>query len=89
MSEYHNFANFFALFLDILKLISSNTKLGMTKDVIATKIIPFLMPLSIENNLTLTQFDSIVAIIKEMVQSVESEHRSKLEQLASIQQISK
>lgn len=33
----------------------SHKKLGISKDVIATKVIPFLMPLSIENGLTLNQ----------------------------------
>lgn len=51
----------------------------------ATKIIPFLMPLSIENALTLNQFNAIIAVIKEMINKVEVEHRIKLEQLNSIQ----
>lgn len=33
----------------------SHKKLGITKDVMATKVIPFLMPLSIENGLNLNQ----------------------------------
>lgn len=33
----------------------SHKKLGITKEIMATKIIPFLMPLSIENGLTLNQ----------------------------------
>lgn len=51
----------------------------------ATKILPFLMPLSIENALTLNQFNALIAVIKEMVNRVETEHRVKLEQLNSIQ----
>lgn len=47
------------------------------------------MPLSIENNLSLTQFDAILTMIKEMVRQVEAEHRNKLEQLNSIQQVSR
>jgi SCY1-like protein 2 len=33
----------------------SDAKLGMTKEVMATKVLPFLFPLSIENGLTVTQ----------------------------------
>lgn len=76
-------------FPGVLKQIVSSSKLGITKDVMAIKIIPFLMPLSIENNLSVAQFDAILAMIKEMVHQVESEHRTKLEQLNSMQHVNK
>jgi SCY1-like protein 2 len=63
--------------------------LGITKDVMATKVIPFLMPLCIENGLSLSQFNAILAVVKDMIGRVESEHRTKLEQLNSIQKESK
>uniref|UniRef100_A0A1B6KRA0 Protein kinase domain-containing protein n=1 Tax=Graphocephala atropunctata TaxID=36148 RepID=A0A1B6KRA0_9HEMI len=71
--------------LGIYKLVLTHKKMTMTKEVMATKVIPFLMPLSIENALTLNQFNAIIAVIKEMVNRVEGEHRVKLEQLNSIQ----
>lgn len=67
----------------------THKKLGITKELMATKILPFLLPLSIENGLTLNQFNALMAVIKEMVSRVEGEHRTKLEQLNSIQQESK
>lgn len=73
----------------IYKLSLTHKKLGITKELMATKIVPFLMPLSIENGLTLNQFNALMALIKEMVSRVEGEHRTKLEQLNSIQQESK
>ncbi|CAL1261081.1 unnamed protein product [Larinioides sclopetarius] len=72
--------------LGILKLTMSHKKLGITKEIMATKIIPFLMPLSIENGLTLNQFNAIMTVVKEMVNFVEAEHKTKLEQLNSIRQ---
>ena len=75
--------------LGIYKLALTHKKLGITKELMATKILPFLMPLSIENGLTLNQFNALMAVIKEMVSRVEGEHRTKLEQLNSIQQESK
>jgi SCY1-like protein 2 len=33
----------------------SDSKLGMTKEIMATKVLPFLFPLSIENGLTVNQ----------------------------------
>jgi len=68
----------------IYKLAFSSSKLGLTKEVMANKVLPFLIPLSIENGLTVQQFNSITTIIREMFGKVESEHRTKLEQLNSI-----
>lgn len=67
----------------------THKKLGITKEVMATKILPFLMPLCIENGLTLNQFNSLITLVKEMVNHVELEHRTKLEQLNSIKDESK
>lgn len=75
--------------LGIYKLALTHNKLGITKEVMANKIIPFLVPLSIENGLSVSQFNAIMALIKEMVQKVETEHRTKLEQLNSIKNESK
>ncbi|XP_035220710.1 SCY1-like protein 2, partial [Stegodyphus dumicola] len=72
--------------LGILKLTMTHKKLGITKEIMATKIIPFIMPLSIENGLTLNQFNAIMSVVKEMVNYVEAEHKTKLEQLNSIRQ---
>ncbi|EEC08591.1 conserved hypothetical protein, partial [Ixodes scapularis] len=70
--------------LGIYKLAMTHKKLGLTKDVMACKVIPFLMPLTIENGLTLNQFNAIMSVVKEMIGAVELEHRAKLEQLNSI-----
>lgn len=39
----------------IHKMTMSDAKLGMTKEVMANRVLPFLIPLSIENGLTVTQ----------------------------------
>lgn len=67
----------------------SHKKLGMTKETMATKVIPFLVPLSIENGLTMSQFNAIMAMIKEIIGIIETEHRTRLEQLNSVRQESK
>lgn len=72
--------------LGIYKLAMSHKKLGLTKDVMACKVIPFLMPLTIENGLTLNQFQAIMGVVKDMIAAVETEHKAKLEQLNSIKQ---
>jgi hypothetical protein len=47
-------------FSGIHKMTLSDAKLGMTKEVMATKVLPFLFPLSIENGLTVTQVESLL-----------------------------
>lgn len=71
--------------LGIYKLALTSSKLGLTKEALATKVIPFLVPLSIENGLSLTQFNAMMTLVKDMINIVETEHRTKLEQLSSIQ----
>ncbi|KAK7075289.1 SCY1-like protein 2 [Halocaridina rubra] len=70
----------------IVKVAMTHKKLGITKEISATKVLPFLFPLSIENSLTPTQHTAIMALIKDMTERVEAEHRTKLEQLNSIKE---
>lgn len=55
--------------------------MNITKETMALSILPFLIPMCIENTLTLNQFNVLISIVKEMVASVETEHRAKLQQL--------
>lgn len=75
--------------IGIFKLIMGHKKLGMTKEIMATKVIPFLVPLSIENGLTINQFNAIMAMVKEIISTIETEHRGRLEQLNSVRQDTK
>ncbi|KAJ8985064.1 hypothetical protein NQ317_019747 [Molorchus minor] len=70
--------------LGIYKLALNHKKLGITKEIIATRVLPFLIPLCIENGLTIQQFTALTSLVKEMFQIVENEHRTKLEQLNSV-----
>lgn len=70
--------------IGIYKLTISSNKLGLTKEVMATQVLPYLIPLSIENGLSLQQFQTIMTLIREMLSKVEDEHQIKLEQLNSI-----
>lgn len=55
----------------------------------ANRVIPFLVPLSIENGLTMQQFNAIMAMVKEIIATIEAEHRARLEQLNSVRQDTK
>ncbi|XP_072171795.1 SCY1-like protein 2 [Diadema setosum] len=72
--------------LGIIKVSLSHKKLGITKDIAATKVLPFLFPLCIDNNLNLSQFNAYMAVIHELIGVVEKEQRIKLEQLNAMQE---
>lgn len=70
--------------LGIYKIALTHKKLGITKEIIASRVLPFLIPLCIENGLTISQFNALTTLVKDMFQLVETEHRTKLEQLNSV-----
>ncbi|KAH0616776.1 hypothetical protein JD844_028161 [Phrynosoma platyrhinos] len=70
----------------IYKCTFSHKKLGITKEQLAGKVLPHLIPLSIENNLNLNQFNSFISVIKEMLSRLEAEHKTKLEQIHIMQE---
>ncbi|XP_062989800.1 SCY1-like protein 2 [Elgaria multicarinata webbii] len=72
--------------LGIYKCTFSHKKLGITKEQLAGKVLPHLIPLSIENNLNLNQFNSFISVIKEMLSRLEAEHKTKLEQIHIMQE---
>ncbi|KAM4749546.1 SCY1-like protein 2 [Rhinophrynus dorsalis] len=72
--------------LGIYKCTFTHKKLGITKEQLAGKVLPHLIPLSIDNNLNLNQFNSFMAVIKEMLNKLEAEHKTKLEQLHIMQE---
>lgn len=41
--------------LGIYKVVLSHPKLGITKDLLATKVLPFVIPISIDGNLNMSQ----------------------------------
>ncbi|KAM8909917.1 SCY1-like protein 2 isoform 2-T2 [Spinachia spinachia] len=72
--------------LGIYKCTFSHKKLGIPKEHLATKSLPHLVSLSIDNNLNLNQFNSFMAVIRDMLSRMEAEHKTKLEQLHSMQE---
>uniref|UniRef100_A0A8C7VRV0 Protein kinase domain-containing protein n=1 Tax=Oncorhynchus mykiss TaxID=8022 RepID=A0A8C7VRV0_ONCMY len=72
--------------LGIYKCTFSHKKLGIPKEHLAAKSLPHLVSLSIDNNLNLNQFNSFMAVIKDMLTRMEAEHKTKLEQLHSMQE---
>ncbi|XP_053684218.1 SCY1-like protein 2 [Sabethes cyaneus] len=65
----------------IYKITSNHESLGIPKEFIARNVLPFLWPLSIETSLTIQQHQNVMILIKDLSESVESEHSRKLKQL--------
>lgn len=72
--------------LGIYQIAFDHKKLGITKEILATVALPFLLPLSIDNNLNLTQYSAFMNLIQQMIAKLDAEHRSKLEQINGLQQ---
>jgi len=70
--------------IGIYRLAVNHRKLGVTKEIISTRILPFVFPLCIENGLTTQQFSTIMNFVYEMIKTVETEHKAKLEELGAI-----
>ncbi|XP_055586493.1 SCY1-like protein 2 [Uranotaenia lowii] len=69
--------------IGIYRISLNHELLGIPKEFVVNKVLPFLWPLSIENGLTLQQYKSIMQLIKELEHKVEQEHLKKLEQLST------
>jgi len=67
--------------LGIYKQTMNQKKFSLEKDYLATKAIPFLLPLAVEPTLNVKQFNNFMSVIRDMFDRVEQEHRTKLEQL--------
>lgn len=64
MSLRSNGLIIYCFFAGIFKVALNHKKLGISKEILATRVLPFLFPLSIENSLTPTQHSAIMVLIK-------------------------
>ncbi|VDQ02282.1 unnamed protein product [Trichobilharzia regenti] len=55
--------------------------MGISREKLATKVLPHLIPLSIESSLNLKQYSAYASLIHDMCKHLEREQFSKLEQL--------
>ena len=75
-----------SIFSGVFKIILTNSKLGISKDVLATKVIPFLLPLCVEQSFSPKQYELLVSLVNNMVTQVTIEHREALQQLQKTRQ---
>lgn len=62
----------------VIKTIISNSSADLDKEVLAGKILPFLIPLCTEKELNLQEFEIILNLIKNLMDRVEREQRALL-----------
>lgn len=65
-------------------MLLTHGKLGMGKEILATKVLPFLLPLCIEQNLSMSQYETLSTLVVDMINRVTSEHREALRQLDAV-----
>lgn len=65
-------------------MILTHSKLGISKEILATKVLPSLLPLCIEQCLSPSQFETLAALVSDMVNQVTAEHRQALKQLDAV-----
>ncbi|KAK0098171.1 hypothetical protein PV326_010748 [Microctonus aethiopoides] len=70
--------------IGIYKLILTHSKLGMSKEILATQVLPFLLPLCVVQSLSPSQYEALASLVGDMVNRVTSEHREALRQLDSV-----
>lgn len=67
--------------LGIYKLALDNERFDVSREQCAKSVLPFLISLSVENTLNLSQFEQFMMLIHKLVNKVETEQRQKLQQL--------
>jgi hypothetical protein len=72
--------------LGIIKLAHENERFGISRDQCARTILPFLISNCVENTLNLNQFEQFMYLTKTLLEKVETEQRSKLQQLSAGQE---
>uniref|UniRef100_A0A0C9RB40 SCYL2 protein n=1 Tax=Fopius arisanus TaxID=64838 RepID=A0A0C9RB40_9HYME len=70
--------------IGIYKMVLTHSKLGISKEMLATKVLPFLLPLCVVQSLSPSQFEALASLISDMVTRVTTEHREALRQLDAV-----
>lgn len=61
-----------------IKTIINNSSADLTKVILANKVLPFLIPLSVEKDLNLQQFNLIMSLVRNVLDRIEREQRELL-----------
>ncbi|CAG2229316.1 SCYL2 [Mytilus edulis] len=64
----------------IYKHLLSDRKFGLTHNLIATKVMPPLIPQTVNPGLTMEQFSALMEVLREMLEQIDRERRNKMKQ---------
>ncbi|BFZ16293.1 hypothetical protein BsWGS_19332 [Bradybaena similaris] len=64
----------------IYKHMLSDKKFGLTHNLIATKVMPNLIPHTVNPGLNMEQFGSLMEVLREMLEQVDKQRRDKMKQ---------
>lgn len=62
----------------IVKTIINNSKAQIGKEIIGQKLLPFLLPLSVQSCLDIQQFNNLMTLIRNQIDRIEREQRGSL-----------
>lgn len=62
----------------VVKTIVNNSKAQIDKEVTGKKLLPFLMPLSVQSCLDIQQFNTLMTLIRNQIDRIEREQRGSL-----------
>lgn len=66
------------LFADIYRLMLSDKKYGLSVNLMATKVMPSLLPQTVNPSLNLEQFTILLEVLQEMLDHIDRNQRNKL-----------
>lgn len=58
----------------------------MSKETLATKVLPFWLPLCVEQSFSPKQYELLVSLVNDMITQITMEHREALQQLQKTRQ---
>lgn len=71
-------SQFFFFFLDIYRIMLSDKKYGLSVNIMATRVMPSLLPQTVNPSLNLEQFTILLETLQEMLDHIDRQQRNKL-----------
>ncbi|KAL3317700.1 hypothetical protein Ciccas_003647 [Cichlidogyrus casuarinus] len=68
----------------LYRIILNHRKLGLTREAIANKVLPHVIPLSVDLNLNLKQYQAYAELIRDLCAELEKSQKEKLKQSGKV-----
>lgn len=77
LAFFYSFSPLF-LYLDIYRIMLSDKKYGLSVNIMATRVMPSLLPQTVNPQLNLEQFTILLETLQEMLDHIDRQQRNKL-----------